>query len=449
MTKNRQDLKQAAVEAVDRLAPAIFRTGEFLFENPELGYKEAKATAHVAGVLKDAGYEIQQDIAVTGVRAQVSEKKPGPTLALMGELDAIVCKDHPQAGPDGAVHACGHHIQVAVMAGIAMALQKTNAFSLLGGNVVFMAVPAEEFVEIEFRSDLKDKGIIRYFGGKQEMVSRGLFDAIDISVMMHAMNLEPDKKVMISPTSNGFIGKKISFSGRESHAGSAPENGVNALNAAMLAMNNIHAQRETFSDHDRIRVHPIITKGGDMVNVVPADVRMECYVRGRTVDSICRANAKVDRAVKAGAMAVGAGVEIQDMPGYLPLVAEPGLDTLFTENVTLLSGKDVIVQGGDFTGSFDFGDISHLMPALHPFIGGVKGNLHTKNFRVTNPETAFLLPAKALAMTIVDLLWNNGEAAEKILSNFNPTMSKDQYMAWLKKTEHKTVIPLAGRITSK
>jgi amidohydrolase len=438
----KQDLKQKIIQAIDDLEEQIIKTGDFLYKNPELGYKECKGTDYVARVLEEAGYGVEKNIAVTGVKAKIPEKRQGPTIAVLGELDAIVCKEHPDAqDKTGAVHACGHHIQTAVMTGVALAFQKTAALKYLGGNVVFMAVPSEEFVEMEFRTGLKEKGLVSYFGGKQEMVTRGLFDDIDISMMMHSLNLPKGKKVITAPTGNGFIGKKIKFIGQESHAGSAPEEGVNALNAAMLAINNIHAQRETFLDQDRVRVHPIITKGGDVVNVVPADVRMECYVRARTIEGLDNANSKVDRAIKAGAMAVGAGVEIEDMPGYLPLLNEPALDILLQDNVASLCGEDVIEQGIDFTGSFDFGDISHLMPCLHPFIGGVQGSLHSKNFGVKDVQTAFLMPVKALAMTIIDLLWDDAKNADKIISNFKPVMDKDHYLKWLKKTEKKEFIP--------
>lgn len=440
----REALKREAARAIDALAETIIGTGEFLYANPELGYKEEKGTAHIAGLLERSGLRVTQNIAVTGVKAQVPEVKPGPTIALLGELDAIVCREHPDAlAETGAVHACGHNIQVAVMAGVALAFQTIEAFRHLAGNIVFMAVPAEEFVEMEFRGELKEKGVLRYFGGKQEMVVRGLFDGIDMAMMMHAMDLGEGKDALIAPSGNGFIGKKIKFKGLESHAGSAPEEGVNALNAAMLAINNIHAQRETFADRDRVRVHPIITRGGDVVNVVPADVRMECYVRARTAESLTGANAKVDRAVKAGAMAVGAGVEIEDMPGYLPLLGDAGLDRLLEENLGSLCGDGAITYGGDFTGSFDFGDISHLMPSLHPFFGGVSGSLHSKAFRITDRKKAYLLPAKALAMTLIDLLWDDAASAAKIIEEFRPAMDREEYLQWLKKTEKKSCLDQA------
>ena len=110
-------------------------------------------------------------------------------------------------------------------------------------------------------------------------------------------------------SANGLVAKRARFMGRASHAGAAPERGINALNAATLALQAIHMQRETFRDEDHIRVHPIVTHGGTTINVVPADVRLETFVRGTSYDAIADAAAKVDRALKAGALAVGARVE--------------------------------------------------------------------------------------------------------------------------------------------
>ncbi|MFN2363926.1 MAG: peptidase dimerization domain-containing protein, partial [Halarsenatibacteraceae bacterium] len=300
----------------------------------------------------------------------------------------------------------------------------------LAGQIEFMAVPAEEYVEIEYRLNLKENDEISYLGGKQEMIKRGHFDDIDIAVMIHSMDLQ-DKKVLISPSGNGFVGKKVQFTGKEAHAGGAPDQGINALNAAMLAINNINALRETFKDEDRIRVHPIITKGGDIVNIVPADVRMESYVRGKTIDALMEANKKVNNALRAGGMAIGADVDINDIPGYMPLLNDEMLDDILHENTDGLVDEDEIVRGVSFTGSFDFGDITHIMPGLHPFIGGVEGNIHTRNFKMKDPETAYILSAKLMALTLVDLLVDGGVKANKVIDQYEPKLTKEEYLELL------------------
>lgn len=169
----------------------------------------------------------------------------------------------------------------------------------LDGRVSFIGVPAEEFIELEYREQLKKEGKICYFGGKQELIRRGELDDVDMAMMFHAQDTG-DMKAIIGPESNGFIGKKIHFIGKESHAGSAPYEGINALNAAMLAINNVHALRETFRESERARFHPIITKGGDIVNVVPADVTMEAYVRARTIQGLSDINSRINQAILAG-----------------------------------------------------------------------------------------------------------------------------------------------------
>jgi len=433
-------LKQSVFEAIDAEKETIIALGESLYARPELGYREHFATEKVAELFTGLGFDVEKNIAVTGVAARPASVSPGPVVSVLGELDAIVCPEHPDADPvTGAVHACGHHIQVAAMAGVALGLAAAGAFEHLAGSVNFMAVPAEEFVEMAFRTRLKQEGKISWYGGKQELIAKGFFDTTDIAMMAHALDLGPGPAAVIGATGNGFIAKEIRFTGKEAHAGAAPHEGVNALNAAMLAMMNIHAQRETFRDEDHIRVHPILTRGGDAVNVIPADVRMESFVRGRTIRGMQDASKKVDRAIQAGAMAVGASSTIRNMPGYLPLLTVPGLDALFKENALPFCGPRII-EGAEFAGSFDMGDLSHLIPCLHPFTGGVSGNIHTREFNVTDPESAYLFPAKALAGTLIDLLRDDAKKGKAIIDGFSPRLTKAQYLDFLETTlETRTV----------
>ncbi|QXM05236.1 amidohydrolase [Crassaminicella indica] len=430
---DKKQLKEKVCQVIDKNKEKIIRLGESIYNHPELGYKEVYATNFISEELEKLGLTVEKNIAVTGCRARLNAENEGPRVAVLGEMDAVICKEHIDADPEtGAVHACGHNIQVASMFGVAVGLTLSGALEKLGGKVDFLAVPAEEYVELEYRSKLKEKGKIKYFGGKQELIYRGYFDDVDIAMMMHVLNLG-DKKVLIGGKGNGFVGKNVQFIGKESHAGGAPEKGINALNAAMLAINNIHAQRETFPESERIRVHPIMTKGGDIVNVIPADVRMEMYVRGRTIQGILDANKKVNRSLKAGAMAIGAKVKINEIPGYLPLLNHDELDNIFKLNILDFVKKEEIIEDGDFTGSFDFGDVSHLMPSLHPFIGGIKGELHTRNFKNEDHELCYIVPAKSMAMTIIDLLWDEGKVAKKMIKDFTPKMTKEEYVGFLEK----------------
>ena len=186
-----------------------------------------------------------------------------------------------------------------------MAWWKAASCPELDGQVALMSVPAEEYVELSYRQELQKAGKIEFLGGKQEFVRLGAFDDVQIAFSSHQSCYPSGASASVGVPSNGFVGKTVRFIGKAAHAAAAPSEGVNALRAAMLAMQAIDANRETFKDEDHVRVHPIITKGGELVNVIPADVRMETYVRGASVEAIVAANDKVDRCLRAGALAMG------------------------------------------------------------------------------------------------------------------------------------------------
>lgn len=428
---DQEKLKQKVASAIDDNREHFIEIGERIFNNPELGYKERETSELIVKELETLGLQVEKGLALTGCKAKAKGKENGPTIGIMGELDAIISWEHPKAHLEtGAAHACGHHIQLGIMLGVAIGLLASDAMKELTGDVSFIAVPAEEFVELDFRSQLRNEGKISFFGGKQEFIKKGYLDDIDICISTHSSSdLDPiNKKAMVSPITTGFVGKNIQYLGKPSHSGAAPEKGINALNAAMLGLLGIHAQRETFVDEEWIRVHPIITKGGDLVNIVPADVHLETYVRGLTIHGLYDANLKVNRALKAGAMAVGAKVKITEIPGYLPVINVPDLIAVFEENLLHFMEKEEILYGGKFPGSTDFGDVSQIMPTLLAIFGGTSGVLHTKDFRLENPELAYVIPAKSIAFTILDLLSEKADKAKQVIKNFKPKMTKEQYL---------------------
>ncbi len=269
---------------------------------------------------------------------------------------------------------------------------------------------------------------MEFLGGKPELIRLGEFDDVDLAMMCHTTSVAQEKKLCISGTNNGTVAKRIQFIGRAAHAGGAPHLGVNALNAASLALMAIHTNRETFKDDNTIRVHPIITKGGEAVNAVPADVRMETFVRGANIDAILDANRKVDRALKAGAMAVGAQVKITTIPGYLPLKQNATMMEMYKANAVSLVGEDGIGYRKHGTGSTDMGDVSQIMPAIHPYVGGATGLGHGNDYVVNDYDLAVVTAAKALATTVVDLLADGASGAGEVTSKHRPVMTKDEYL---------------------
>jgi amidohydrolase len=425
----KEDLKKKAIEAIEKRSPEITQIGETILRNPELGYKEVKTAALVEEKFQSLGLTYEKGLALTGVVARVPGKSKKLRVALMGELDSIRIPVHPFADPlTGAAHGCGHNAQIAGMLGAGMGLLDSGVMKELDGEVSLMAIPAEELVELEYRNKLREEGKIAFLTGKQEFIRLGVFDGIDMALMFHIELSEPPQKVVVGVSMNGCLAKFIRYKGKESHAGGAPHLGVNALNAALLGLMGIHAQRETFKDEDHIRVHPILTKGGDLVNVVPGDVRIETFVRGRTVEAFQDAHQKVNRALKAGAMAVGAEVEIRNLPGYLPVLGNQQLDGVFAANMASLLGPEAIGQSTHLTGSSDMGDITHLMPGLHPMIKAGSAKVHTESFCVQDARLAYIETAKGLAMTVIDLLWDGAREGLAIKSAYRPKYTKEQFL---------------------
>lgn len=315
--------------------------------------------------------------------------------------------------------------------GAAAGLVLSDVMDFLGGNVAFMATPAEEYLEIPYRARLREEGKLYFCSGKQELIYRGAFDDIDMAMMIHSDQLNGMNNVLLNQTNNGFIVKDVRYEGREAHAAAAPEEGVNALNAAMLGLMGINAMRETFRDEDVIRVHPIVTKGGDVINSVPADVRIETFVRAKSLEAIETTGLKVDRALRAGGDAIGAKTHIITTPGYLPFHICEAFSNVFANNINIAYPNAKIIWGAHSGGSTEMGDVSHIMPMIQPLTGGVKGALHTRDFRVVDYNIACLIPAKIMAMTIIDLLADDAKSAQDILSSYKPVFNKKQYIAKL------------------
>lgn len=429
---NKEELKQQVCAVIDAYADKIKDVADSIADEPELGFKEVKTAAKVAAFMRELGLEPQTGLAINGVKARAKGAKEGPTAAVLGELDAITCPDSCKADPlTGAAHACGHNLQIASMLGAACGIMKSDALKHLAGDVVFFGVPAEEYIELAFRKKLVKEGKLHFLSGKGQLIYEGAFDDIDMAMQMHADKNMPEPTVSVGESSNGFVGKTVRYIGQVAHAADAPHEGINALNAAMLGLMGINALRETFREQDVVRVHPIITKGGDIVNSVPADVRMELYVRAKTMDAIDRTHSRVDAALKAGGDAVGAQTIIETMPGQMPLSCSKRMNELFVENAQIAFPDVAVKDAGHFSASTDMGDVSHLIPVIHPFIGGTDGLLHTENFKVIDFKAAVLLPAKAFAMTLIDLLYDDAAEAKEILANFKPILTKEEYIAKL------------------
>lgn len=430
------ETEQKILDIIDKNRTTIIDFARDIYTHAELGYKEYETSRKFADFMKNLGLTTTENLAVTGVKSYLNEeKKDNVSLALIGELDALRIPNHRYANPDTqAAHCCGHHAQLAGVIGAALALSDASVKDHLDGQVVFFATPAEEYGEIEFKNELTAAGKIKYGGGKCELIRIGAFDDIDLDIVHHT----GDEDISVgSGSNNGFVSKIIRYKGVASHAAGAPHLGVNALNAASLGLSALAYQRETFKDADSVRIHPIITKGGNLVNVVPDEVIIETLVRASNKDAIIDAAHKTDRAFAAGAVGIGASCEITTLPGYLPTIkSEADEDVLAAAQIAASSStadykivrQDIQYHSG---GSTDVGDVQHLQPVLTFNTGGKVSGLHSVDFNIVDEELAYIVTAKIFALSAYRLLRNGAVNAKKIVSDYTPVFTKEEYIEYM------------------
>ncbi len=410
----------------------IRRVERDLWRTPETGFREVRSTAYLAEVFRSLGYTPLLAGDIPGFIADLDTGRPGPTVAVLGELDALLCPTHPESAPDtGAVHACGHHAQGAFLAAVAAAMRSPGATDGLSGRIRFMAVPAEELIEIGYREGLIREGTIRHMGGKPEFLRRGLFDGVDLAIMVHAAGLPRGRVMALDAGYNGCVAKRAVFRGRAAHAGSAPQGGINALYAATTAITAANALRETFTDTGKVRFHPIITEGGSSVNAIPDRVVVESYVRGMSVEVIRTYNRKINRAFAAAAASIGAELTLSDTCGYFPLTDDPALIDLLAESTRELYGDDAVsVSTGRCSGCTDLGDLSTVMPVVQGVTGGAVGACHGDNFLLTDPDPTCVQGAECVALALRKLLCDGGARAQRIADDYRPLYaSYEEYAA--------------------
>ena len=414
--------------AVEKHSKLILDSERYIWAHPETGFKEYETSAYMGKIFEDLGYKLEKPKDITGFVASLDTGKEGPTVLILGELDSIICPEHPECNKEtGAVHSCGHHAQCAALIGIAAALKEPGILDKFCGKIKLCAVPAEELLEIEYRSELRKKGIIRYFGGKTEYLARGYFDDVDLAFMVHTSS-----GFSVRGGSVGCIAKKVTYKGKASHAGGSPWNGINALYAASCGLNAVNAIRETFQEKDIIRVHPIITKGGAMVNAIPGEATLESYIRGESFEAMVRENKKVNRAFIGAALSLGANIDITDFAGYAPLKNCEDLMMVTKEAVnTILPEEEFSYSTVIGSGSTDMGDLSSVMPVVHPYCGGNQGTSHGSDYYIADPVRACVKSAQMQLAMLYILLKDNAKRANEIVANYKAPYTIKEYLNFM------------------
>ncbi len=408
---------QKYFDEIEKNKQAILDAERHIWKNPESGFREWKTHAYMKKIFEDLGYTLVENGDIPGFHTDLDTGRPGPKIAVFGEMDSLIVPTHPECDPEtGAVHSCGHHCQCAALIGVAMALKAPGALDDLCGSVRLIAVPAEEGIEIGYRKELREKGVIRYLSGKLEIMHRGVLDGVDMAMMVHTMG-NGKNKLLCTKGTNGSVTKTAVFRGKSAHAGGNPHNGINALYAATTALSAANAIRETFRDADCVRFHPILTKAGAAVNAIPDEVVSESYVRAASLSVAREVSEKMNRAFAGAAATMGCTVEFEDEHGYAPRQNNKLLRDAFQEIGRLFYSEDEM----DFTerwgtGCSDMGDVACIMPCVHPHISGAIGVGHGNDYYITDPVNACVNSAKIQSAVLNLLLSDEASYAKKVLA---------------------------------
>lgn len=403
----------------------VIELGNKLLRCPELGYKEFKTKQTLVDFLTKKGFKVENECFNTAFSVSIGSGHPH--IGLIAELDAIPTLGHKYANKqdNNAAHACGHSSQCAIMAEV-MATLKNEKFA---GKVTLFFTPAEEYTDIAYREKLIKQKKIKYIGGKINMLAKGLFDDVDIVYHLHAMG-SSDYKLSVNSDLGGFVYKKIIFKGRASHAAVAPDKGVNALNAYSLFNDALNKLRETFKDEDSIRIHGIVSEGGQTVNSIPERVVYECYVRSMNPKALFEVADKVDNAAKCCAKALGASASIKTKPGYLPLKQNREISEIVYEEMKKLVDEKLIENGSASMAAGDIGDISIFKPTIQIGYGGFTGIPHGKDFMVKDDKTTYILTSKVIVNSVLALI-KNKDYILKIAKNYKPKMTKKEWLNYI------------------
>lgn len=369
-------LKDALSTRIDALRPELERIGRDIHANPEIGYEEHRAVAWLTELLKRHGFGVEVGVADTPTAFVATRRNgTGPTVAFLAEYDAL----------RGLGHACGHNLIATASTGAAIAL--AEALDRLRGRVLVIGTPAEEGG-----------------GGKIRLINAGIFQEVDAAMMFH-----PDTRTQVLHWALAVTHMHFEFIGRAAHASGDPEKGINALDAFVLAYNGISLLRQ--QTKEGARLHGFLKEGGTAPNIIPERTSGEFLVRAREQEYMEELVQKVKNVFQAAALATGCSLNLTfNEEPYSDLRNNGVLAHLFEENIRRVGLDPVEGVPWENAGSTDMGNVSHVVPALHPTvaIASVEVPGHSQAFLEASGSLrgyqAMIDAAKALAMTGADLL---------------------------------------------
>lgn len=381
-------MKDQIIKQVQSIKEKLWEINDYIYYNPELGNEEFKAVERLTSLLSEYSFEIENGIVnrKTAFKAVYNSNIKGPTIAFLCEYDAL-----PEIG-----HGCGHDMIGTISVGAAIGLSKV--LGEVGGKIEVYGTPAEETN-----------------GAKSDMAAQGVFDNVDVAMMMH-----PYGKTCRSGEALAMEALQFEFTGKSSHAASSPEKGINALDAVILMFNGINAIRQHVTSD--VRIHGIITEGGIAANIVPGRAVAKFYVRALKKSYLKEVIQKVKNIASGAALMTGASLEVSlyESP-FDDMNTNENLSESFNDNLRILGITDI--NPSENIGSLDMGNVSYVVPSIHPLlgIGNPNLNLHTQEMAkatiTDKAHNALIIGATALALTGYDVI-TNSELMFKIKEEF-------------------------------
>ncbi|MCP8617313.1 M20 family metallopeptidase [Salirhabdus salicampi] len=377
-------MKQNLEGKLQPIQEKLWDINKSLYHNPELGDQEFESMAKLVAFLEEHQFTVEKGVVdrPTAFKAVYDSKADGPTIAYLAEYDAL----------PGVGHGCGHNLIGTMSVGAGILLSKI--IDDIGGRVVVFGTPAEETN-----------------GAKVPMTENGLFDDIDAAMIVH-----PAGESHESGDSLAMDAIQFDFRGKSSHAAASPEKGINALDAVIQLFNGINALRQHVTSD--VRIHGVITEGGSAANVVPDKAVAQFYIRASNRNYLNEVVEKVKGIAYGASAMTGADVIIDNYElSYDNMITNQTLSKAFTHNL-LKAGVEKVYKAKDTFGSIDMGNVSHIVPAIHPYIGfGVPDLVaHTKEFAdltITSKGYKMLgQGALSLAFTGYDLITDSNLLAE-------------------------------------
>ncbi|HWJ76622.1 MAG TPA: M20 family metallopeptidase [Niallia sp.] len=387
-------MKQIILDTIEKYESTFKDISIYIGENPELGHEEFKASKILTDTLEAHNFQVEKGTCnlPTAFRAVFDSGKPGATIGYMAEYDAL-----PELG-----HACGHNL-IGTMA-VAAAIGLSKVIEHTGGKIIVYGTPAEETK-----------------GGKVTMAENNIFKELDVAMMVHPLD-----NFVKSGSSLAMDAIQFEFFGKAAHAAASPHLGINALDAVLHTFNSINALRQHVTPDTRI--HGIIKEGGQAANIVPDYAVAQFYVRGAKREYVNELVKKVIKCAEGAALQTGATLKTSNYEfSYDDMITNESLSEVFTEQLEFLGvDSNAINEEKDGTGSMDMGNVSQMVPAIHPYVKicNEPYALHTHEFREAamsdQGRDAMILGAKSMALTGYEIL-TNPELLKKIKLEFGQT----------------------------